>query len=143
MGATAGGGVSRNVGGAGGPDVGEASVTCSEDDGDVARLDRDSGERLSSSTSSWSRSSSSSLRRHLGFLAGGGSVSGVEISGVGKSAAGTAATTAILAEDGDDDGADSSHAAVAARPRLRRRRRRRLPAALSVTAGAGMLHDTV
>jgi hypothetical protein len=56
-------------------------------------------------------------------------------------AAGTAATAAIIAEDGNVDGADSSHAAVAARPRLRRWRR--LPAALSVMAGAGMLHETV
>jgi hypothetical protein len=141
------GGVSRNVGGAGGPDVGDASVTCSMDDGGVAKPDRDSGERLSSSATSWSRSSSSSLRRRLGLLAGGDNVSGVEMAGVGKSAAGTAATAAVLAEDGDDDGAGSSHAAVAARPRLRRRRRRRrrLPAALSVAAGegAGMLHETV
>jgi hypothetical protein len=155
---TAGGGVSGNVGSAGGPDMGDAGVTCSVDDGgitagDVARLDRDSGERVSSSSSSRSQSSSSSLRQRLDFLAGGGSVlgegggdvadGGVEIAGGGKSAAGTAATAAILAEDGDDDGADSSHAAVAARPRLRRRQRWRLPAALSVTVGAGMLHETV
>ncbi len=63
-GTTAGGGVSGNVGSAGGPDMGDAGVTCSVDDGgvtagDVARLDRDSGERVSSSSSSWSRSSSS------------------------------------------------------------------------------------
>ncbi len=146
-GVAAAGGVSRNVGGAGGPDVGDASVTCSMGDGGVAKPDRDSGERLSSSTASWSRSSSSSLRRRLGLLAGGDDVSGVEMAGVGKSAAGTAATAAVLAEDGDDESAGSSHAAVAARPRLRRRRRRRrrLPAALSVAAGegAGMLHETV
>jgi hypothetical protein len=159
LGGTAtGGGVSGSVGSAGGPDMGGARVACSMDDGgvaasSVARLDRDSGERVSSSMSLWSRSSSSSFRRRLGFLAGGGSVSGegggdvagggVEIAGGGKSAAGTAATAAIIAEDGDDDGADSSHAAVAACSRLRQRRRWRLSAALSVTAGAGMLHQTV
>ncbi len=126
------------------------------DDGGVAAggvdgLDCDNGERIISSSSSWSRSSSSSFRRRLGFLAGGGSVSGeggggvagggVERAGGGKSATGTAATAEIIAEDGDDDGADSLHAAVAARPRLRRRRC--LPAALSVTAGTGMLHEMV
>jgi hypothetical protein len=128
------------------------------DDGGVAAggvdgLDRGIGERLSLSSSSWSRSSSSSFRRRLGFLAGGGSVSGeggggvagggVERAGWGKSATGTAATADIVAEDGDDDGAGSSHAAVAARPRLCRRRRWCLPAALSVAAGTGMLHVTV
>jgi hypothetical protein len=98
-GTVVGGGISGNVGSAGGPDMGGAGVACSVDDGgvaagDVARLDRDSGERVSSSSSSWSRSSSSSFRRCLGFLAGGGSVSGegggdvagsgVEIAGGGK-----------------------------------------------------------
>jgi hypothetical protein len=135
---------------------GSGPVTCGMDDGGVAAggvdgLDRDNGERVSSSSSSWSRSSSSSFRRRLGFLAGGGSVSGeggvagggVERVGGGKSAAGTAATAEIMAEDGDDDGADSSHTAVAARPRLCRRRWRRLLAAVSVTAGTGMLHETV
>jgi hypothetical protein len=133
---------------------GSALVACSMDDGGVAAcgvdgLDRGAGEMFSSSSSSWSQSSSSSFRRRLGFLAGGGSVSGeggggvagggVERAGWGKSAAGTAATADILAEDG----AGSSHAAVAALPRLRRRRWRRLPAALSVAAGTGMLHVTV
>ncbi len=135
---------------------GSAPVACGMDDSGVAAggvdgLDRGNGERLSSSSSSWSRRSSSSFRRRLGFLAGGCSVSGeggggvagggVEGAGWGKSATGTAATTDMVAEDGDDDGAGSSHAAVAAR--LRRQRRRRLPAAWSVTAGTGMLHETV
>jgi hypothetical protein len=51
------------------------------------------------------------------------------------------------AATGREDGcAGSSRAAVAARPRLRLRRRRwrrSLPAAVSVMAGTGMLHETV
>ncbi len=115
---------------------GSEPVACDIDNGGVAAggvdgLDRGVGEMLSSSSSSWSQSSSSSFRRRLGFLAGGGSVSGeggdgvawggVERAGWGKSATETAATAGIVAEDGDDDGAGSSHAAVAARPCLRRR----------------------
>ncbi len=128
-------------------------VACGMDDGGVTAggvdgVDRGVGEMLSTSSSSWSRSSSSSFRWRLGFLAGGGSVSGeggvagggVEGAGWGKSATETAATAGIVTEDGDNDGAGSSHAVVAARLRLRRRR---LPAVLSVAAGTGMLHVTV
>jgi hypothetical protein len=68
----------------------------------------------------------------------GGAWGCVERAGGGRSAA----VIAVTAADGYD-GAGSSHTVVAARPCLRQRRRRRLPAAFSVTAGAGMLHATV
>jgi hypothetical protein len=128
-------------------------TACRVADGSVAGADSNSGERVSSSSSSWSHSSSNLFRRHLVFLAGSGSVSGeggvgdagggVERAGGGRSAAETAATAAKVADG--SDGTDSSHAAVTARLglRLRQWRQRRLPAALSVTAGAGMLHETV
>jgi hypothetical protein len=66
------GGVAGNVGSAGGPDMGGGGVVCNMDDGGVAAggvagLDRDNGERVSSSLSSCSRSSSSSFRRRLGL----------------------------------------------------------------------------
>ncbi len=121
--------------------------------GGVAGPDSDNGERVSSSSSSWSCSNSSLFRRHLDFLAGGVSISGkggggdagggIERAGGSKSAAETAATAAKVVEG--SNGADFSHVAVAARPRLRlwRWRRQRLPAALSATAGAGVLHETV
>ncbi len=116
-------------------------VTCRVADGGIAGTD--SGERISSFSSSWSRSSSTLFRRRLVFLAGGewisgeggggGAEGGVERVGSGGSAAAT----------GGDGSAGSSHAAVAARPRFRLRQWRRLPAAVSVMAGAGMLHETV
>jgi hypothetical protein len=111
---------------------------------DVARTD--SGERVSSLSSSWSRSSSASFRRRLDFLAGGGWISGEGgVSGaggvVGRAGGGGSATATAAIATGGDDNASSSHTVVAARPHLRLRRR--LPAAVSVTAGAGMVHETV
>jgi hypothetical protein len=84
------------------------------------------------------------FRRSLVFLAGGGCVSGE--GGVGGAGGGVGrANGGGSAAAGGSNGAGSLHAAVAACPRLhlRRRRRRRLPAVVSVTAGAGMLHETV
>jgi hypothetical protein len=125
-------------------------VTCRVADGGVAGPDSDSGERVSSLSSSESRRSSSSLWHRLVLFAGGGWVSGeggVGEAGGGRGRAGgvepavmTAATAA-----GDDGGAGSSRAAVAVRLRLRLRQRRwqRLPAAVSVAAGSGTLQVTV
>jgi hypothetical protein len=123
-------------------------VACRVANGGVAGADSNNGERVSSSSSSWSRSNSKSFRQGLVFLAGGGNVSGE--GGVGGAGGGVeraggvrlAAATAATAADGSD-GAGSSHAAVAACLHLHLLRRQHLPAAFSVTAGAGMLHETV
>jgi hypothetical protein len=109
----------------------------------------DSGERSSSLSSSWSLSSSPSFRRRLVLLAGGVRFSGDE--GVGDvwggvEGAGSGGSPPAAVTGREEFCAGSSRAAVVARPRLRlrrRRRRRRLPAAVSVTAGTGMLHETV
>jgi hypothetical protein len=119
-------------------------VACRAADGREAWADSDSGERDSSFSSSCSRSNSSSFWRRLVFLAGGGCFSGK--GGVGGAGGGVGrANGGGSAAAGGSEGAGSSHAVVAARLRLRirRRRQRRLPATVSVTAGAGMLHKTV
>ncbi len=99
-------------------------------------------------SSSWSLSNSTSFRRRLVFLAGGvrnscdgGGVGDVWGSVERASSGGSPPEAATGREEGS---AGSSRAAAVARPRLRlQRRRRRLPAAVSVTAGTGMLQETV
>jgi hypothetical protein len=110
-------------------------------DGGVAETD--SGERISLFSSSWSRSSSTSFRHHLVFLASGGWISGEEgVGGAGGSVE-SAVGRGSAAATGGDGSTGSSHTAVAARLHLWRWHRRRLLAGVSVTAGAGMLHKTV
>jgi hypothetical protein len=104
-----------------------------------------SGERSSSLSSLWSLSNSALFRLRLVLLAGGVRISGDE--GVGNvwggveraNSGGSPPTAATGREEGC---AGSSRAALAVCPRLRLQRQR-LPAALSVTAGTGMLHETV